>query len=209
MYDAIYDSDAMKPYAEFAEAMFESAQALQAAYIGAMEQMAELFTAQTKAWLLDNTGSAKPSPTMGEDQMREMFHQIANANLRQWEYIAAAVQATPSWMQWPYTAPGSYMTEWFDQFNRYAAAQAAGASAPAEEAVPAPAPTTADDLTALKGVGKKIAAGLNDLGVTSYAQIAGWTKEEADQVSEELGFSGRANREKWRQQAAKLVKAAS
>ena len=89
--------------------------------------------------------------------------------------------------------------------------------APAPAPVPTPAPTpppvaapapaaSADDLTRIKGLGPKIAALLNELGVTSYAQIAAWSAEDAAAIDAQLGrFSGRISRDQWIAQAQLLA----
>lgn len=91
------------------------------------------------------------------------------------------------------------------------------APAPAPAPVPAPAPTpppvaapaptaSADDLTRIKGLGPKIAALLNELGVTSYAQIAAWSAEDVAAIDAKLGrFSGRISRDQWIAQAQLLA----
>ena len=67
------------------------------------------------------------------------------------------------------------------------------------------APEGADDLTRLKGVGPKLAAQLNTLGVTSFAQIAGWSEAEIDRIDDQLGrFKGRIRRDNWIEQAKLL-----
>lgn len=81
------------------------------------------------------------------------------------------------------------------------------APAPTPPPVAAPAPAaSADDLTRIKGLGPKIAALLNELGVTSYAQIAGWSAEDAAAIDAQLGrFSGRISRDQWIAQAQLLA----
>lgn len=83
----------------------------------------------------------------------------------------------------------------------------AAAPAPTPPPVAAPAPAaSADDLTRIKGLGAKIAALLNELGVTSYAQIAGWSEEDAAAIDAKLGrFSGRISRDQWIAQAQLLA----
>jgi predicted flap endonuclease-1-like 5' DNA nuclease len=93
----------------------------------------------------------------------------------------------------------------------------AAASAPAapEAPVPAPspapsagpklfseAPADADELTVLKGVGPKLSAVLNALGVYTFAQIAAWTPDDIVWIEDKLDFRGRVTREKWVEQAA-------
>lgn len=64
------------------------------------------------------------------------------------------------------------------------------------------APADADELTALKGVGPKLSAVLNALGVYTFAQIAAWTPDDIVWIEDKLDFRGRVTREKWVEQAA-------
>ena len=76
---------------------------------------------------------------------------------------------------------------------------AAGPSAPPS------APASDDDLTRIKGLGPKIAALLQGLGVSSFAQIAAWDDAEIDRVDAQLGaFAGRIRRDDWVEQARLL-----
>lgn len=66
---------------------------------------------------------------------------------------------------------------------------------------------TADDLTALNGVGPKLAEALNAEGIYTYAQIAAWTEANVAWIDENLpGVRGRASRNGWVVQAAELAK---
>lgn len=63
-----------------------------------------------------------------------------------------------------------------------------------------------DDLTRIKGVGPKLAALLESLGVTSFAQIADWDDAEIDRIDAQLGrFEGRIRRDDWTGQARLLA----
>jgi predicted flap endonuclease-1-like 5' DNA nuclease len=63
-----------------------------------------------------------------------------------------------------------------------------------------------DELTRMKGVGPKVAALLNGMGVTRYDQIASWSPAEADHVDAQLGaFKGRVARDQWVEQARLLA----
>ncbi|WP_029355786.1 NADH-quinone oxidoreductase subunit NuoE [Bosea sp. 117] len=63
-----------------------------------------------------------------------------------------------------------------------------------------------DDLTLIWGVGEKLEQVLHGLGIYHFAQIAGWTEENLKWVDQNLeGFRGRASRDKWIEQAAKLA----
>ena len=85
--------------------------------------------------------------------------------------------------------------------------------APAQPQAPAPALATAalnadgkDDLTRLKGVGPKLAAALEGLGITSLETIANWDDAEIDRVDSKLGrFQGRIRRDDWVTQARLLT----
>ncbi|KAK0343319.1 hypothetical protein LTR94_018806 [Friedmanniomyces endolithicus] len=71
----------------------------------------------------------------------------------------------------------------------------APAPIPASPAVAAPA-DEADDLLKLKGVGPKLGALLTELGVTRYAQIAGWSDSDIAAIDAKLGnFKGRPVRQ--------------
>lgn len=77
---------------------------------------------------------------------------------------------------------------------------------PSVAPTPAPAPAGGDDLTRIKGLGPKLAALLNSLGVTSFAQIAGWTEADIDRIDAQLGsFQGRIRRDSWVEQAKFLT----
>lgn len=76
------------------------------------------------------------------------------------------------------------------------------ASTPAESA---PA-TGGDDLTRLKGVGPKLAARLNELGITRFAQLAALDEASARALDVQLGsFQGRMTRDRWTEQARFLA----
>ena len=74
------------------------------------------------------------------------------------------------------------------------------------EAVSAAPQGADDDLTKIKGIGPVLKRKLNDLGVTSFRQIADFTEADIARVNEKLDFPGRIEREKWIEQAAELAK---
>ena len=87
------------------------------------------------------------------------------------------------------------------------------AAAPKKEAAPkkaapkkAAAKSEADDLTQISGVGPVIVKKLHDLGVTTFAQIAAWSKDDIAAMDEKLNFKGRIDRDEWLKQAKKLAK---
>jgi NADH-quinone oxidoreductase subunit E len=67
-------------------------------------------------------------------------------------------------------------------------------------------PEAPDDLELISGVGPKIAGILNELGIFTYAQVAGWKKAEREWVDGYLNFKGRIDRDDWVKQAKALAK---
>ena len=65
----------------------------------------------------------------------------------------------------------------------------------------------ADDLLQIKGIGPKLNAVLNDIGVVRFDQIAAWGDTEIARVDDHLGaFRGRIVRDAWVIQADLLAK---
>lgn len=64
----------------------------------------------------------------------------------------------------------------------------------------------ADDLKVLSGVGPALEKKLHDAGVTTFAQIAGWSADDVAAMDEKLSFKGRIEREGWIEQAKELAK---
>jgi len=58
-----------------------------------------------------------------------------------------------------------------------------------------------DDLKRIRGIGVLIEKRLNGMGVSTYEDIANWTREDIDRVSGQLDFKGRIERENWVEQA--------
>ncbi|MFT7574004.1 MAG: putative flap endonuclease-1-like 5' DNA nuclease [Alphaproteobacteria bacterium] len=61
-----------------------------------------------------------------------------------------------------------------------------------------------DDLTAIRGITRKLAGALNELGVFSYQAIADWDRYEVRRVRDALELNKRIWRENWIEQAALL-----
>lgn len=89
----------------------------------------------------------------------------------------------------------------------------AGATTPAAPASTQPLPAfldaprgAPDDLTLMKGVGPRLAARLNEIGVYHYRQIAGWSPDEARIADSKLdSFRGRIERDQLIEQAKLLA----
>ncbi|NBC20884.1 MAG: NADH-quinone oxidoreductase subunit NuoE [Alphaproteobacteria bacterium] len=62
-----------------------------------------------------------------------------------------------------------------------------------------------DDLKQIRGIGPVNEAQLNDLGIFTFAQIAGWTGSNVEWVEGYLSFPGRIGREEWIAQARQLA----
>ncbi|WP_434733845.1 NADH-quinone oxidoreductase subunit E [Rhizobium sp. YTUHZ044] len=67
-------------------------------------------------------------------------------------------------------------------------------------------PAAPDDLKMISGVGPKIEATLNEIGIFTFAQVAGWKKAEREWVDSYLNFRGRIERDDWVKQAKALAK---
>ena len=68
------------------------------------------------------------------------------------------------------------------------------------------APAVPDDLKRIRGIGRQNEARLNAIGVTTFAQIAAWTKKQQAEIGDRLAFPGRIEREEWVSQAKVLAK---
>ena len=62
----------------------------------------------------------------------------------------------------------------------------------------------ADDLKKISGVGPALEKKLNALGITTYEQVAGLSKDEIAKVDDALSFKGRIDRDEWLKQAKTL-----
>ena len=79
------------------------------------------------------------------------------------------------------------------------------AAAVEEAQLSSPAGST-DDLTQIKGLGPKLATTLQEMGITTLAQIAAWNDADIDRVDGQLGrFEGRIRRDQWVEQAKLLA----
>jgi len=76
------------------------------------------------------------------------------------------------------------------------------------------APKEKDDLKVIKGIGVVMEKTLNELGITTFKQLAGFKQAEVQMVTEALdasnsGFGDRINRDEWVDQAKVLARKAS
>ncbi len=71
---------------------------------------------------------------------------------------------------------------------------------------PAPPRRVIDDLKKISGIGRVNEGKLNELGITSFAQIAAWTPEDEARIGDILAFEGRIEREEWVAQARVLAR---
>lgn len=71
---------------------------------------------------------------------------------------------------------------------------------------PVVAPAAKDDLKRIRGIGPQNEQRLNGVGITAFAQIAGWSAKDQREMGERLAFPGRIEREEWVKQAKVLAK---
>lgn len=145
------------------------------------------------------------SMLMDETKIRELFQSSADRNLTAWTQMAEKIAALPKWARWSTEVPGRAMTDMFDMLRPF----------PEFHSEPTPSPTTenvakmtidmADNLTAIKGIGPKIAEKLETLGIVRFAQIAAWNETEAEQADLILSLGGRIARQDWVEQAKRLA----
>lgn len=76
----------------------------------------------------------------------------------------------------------------------------------APKKAPAKKAEGADDLTKISGVGPVIVGKLNDMGITTFDQIAKLKKADIEEIDEKLNFKGRIERDEWVKQAKELAK---
>lgn len=88
--------------------------------------------------------------------------------------------------------------------DRAAKSSAAPKAAPAKKAAPAGA-AKPDNLRRLIGIGPVNEKLLKAQGITSFAQIAGWTAADIKRIEDVMNFDGRIARERWIEQAKLLA----
>jgi len=63
-----------------------------------------------------------------------------------------------------------------------------------------------DNLKLIKGIGIVLEKKLNKLGIDRFSQIALWGESDVKNIEKILSFKGRIKREKWVEQARRMVK---
>jgi len=141
-----------------------------------------------------------------EAQIREGFQKAADMNLNAWTAMAEKVSALPNWARAPVEVPGRALADMFDMFRPFPTFVANPAETPEPAARPKAALSIADDLTAVKGIGPKIAEKLEAFGIVNFSQIANWTEADIQQIDTALSLGERIVRQNWVAQAAILAK---
>ncbi|MEL7231067.1 MAG: hypothetical protein AAGJ85_00980 [Pseudomonadota bacterium] len=172
----------------------------------------------SKLWM-ERMGATQPIMTNeaepAEDAVTtDLLRMMADLNLRHWQNTARYLSGLPAWMRVPNMTTGSAMVDWFDKVQRANFSMAPMFEGFSTDPAPqAPAETvrkplgltspegTPDDLTRIKGIGPKLSAKLNELGIYHFRQIAHWGEEEAAWIDDYLSFKGRVERENWIPQA--------
>jgi predicted flap endonuclease-1-like 5' DNA nuclease len=171
------------------------------------------FSKRSAKIMMGQMGNFAARPSVKEDTdtaASELFRTMADMNLRHWQNTARLLDSMPAWMKTPNNMSGSAMVDWFDRIRRnngafaYVQDTAVAPQAVASTKQPTALSTpqgNADDLTRIKGIGHKLSALLNELGIYHFKQIASWSQPEAAWVDEFLAFKGRVSRENWIEQA--------
>ena len=85
--------------------------------------------------------------------------------------------------------------------------QTYGAPADLEpDAAPAAEAGAADNLKKMTGIGPALEKKLNGAGITTFAQVAALTDAQIAELEEQLGLSGRFEKDGWVEQAKELAK---
>lgn len=64
-----------------------------------------------------------------------------------------------------------------------------------------------DDLQKIRGIGPVLRRKLNERGIRSFRQIAGWSDEDIDRTASQIGsFPGRIRRDRWVERATELLR---
>lgn len=154
-------------------------------------------------------GRAKPDAE-SETLTAELLRTWSDLNLRHWQNTARLLESFPAWAEMPKNMAGSALVDWFDNFQKRRLVMTEALNQDPKPALVAPKTLKApdgvsDDLTRIKGIGPKLSALLNELGIFHFRQIADWSDAEARWVDDYLSFKGRVAREAWIAQATSLL----
>ena len=148
------------------------------------------------------------NPSEDEPLSAELLRAVSDLNLQHWQNTARFLEGLPSWMRTPRYSNGTALVDWFDQMQRAHRPDGLDAADPVIPPQSSVRPMLlaspegrADDLTRIKGIGKKLSGLLNELGVFHFTQIANWSPAEAAWIDDYLAFKGRVAREDWIGQA--------
>lgn len=95
--------------------------------------------------------------------------------------------------------------QWFTELKITAVGSPSSAKKAPAKAQVASTGTEGDDLSQISGVGPVLVKKLHEAGITTFAQIAAFTKEDIDRIDDQLNFKGRIERDNWIDQAKKLM----
>ncbi len=211
-------TDPSKAYSAAVAMWLDTARTLQAQWVQSVSSMASSLPA-TINWKTVEIPVMSFPAAQGEARMREAFQVAADINLNAWTQAAGMLAALPRWAHWPTEIPGRVATDLFHQMRTGSrpetvyekTAQAAAPQSPAKKPVIAAARLSQplgepDDLTLIKGIGPKLSARLNELGIYHFAQIAAWSDDDVEDLDDDIDGNGRIERDNWVGQArAKLA----
>ena len=157
-------------------------------------------------------GKGKLPGADADSLTNELLRSLSDMNLQHWQNTARLLESLPAWMQAPHNMTGSVLVDWFDTIQRnYTEIDIALEPKPMPAAPELSRPITlaapngqADDLTKIKGIGRKLSARLSALGIFHFKQIADWSEPEVRWIETQLASRGRVMREAWIKQAAAL-----
>lgn len=92
-----------------------------------------------------------------------------------------------------------------DSYDDLAAPSTDPVAPTGETEEPAPVEAKGDDLTKIRGIGKKLQVKLSELGVTTFQELADMTPSDIDTITEQLDFKGRITFEDWIVHATELA----
>lgn len=211
--------DPVKAYSTALAMWLDTARTMQAQWLQSVSSMTSS-TATEIDWKTIKIPVVNYTAAPSEAKMREAFQIAADINLNAWTQAANLLAALPRWAHWPTEIPGRVATDMFHEMrngNKPETIYEKGAQSAAAAAPPARKPVMAatrlsqplgdpDDLTLIKGIGPKLSARLNELGIFHLAQIAKLSVDDVEDLDDDIDGNGRIERDDWVGQArAKLA----